>query len=321
MKKIIPVLCLAVLFTTCRGMQISQKPEARIKDFDIKSISLQDVTLLFDIEISNPYPVGLKLDNIDLTFFVENKQFMKTGTEKGLRIEAQGKKSSIFTVNLKYTDIMKIVKDYASKDYLDCLADVAITIPLPEIPGLQKNISFNYKLKKKIPAIKPSIAISGFSVQMPSRDDIVRALKKSGRSLKDTAKIYKMINAILSGKDPGSIVDLASLDLKLKVNFDIVMKNSTKATLAFQDLNYDFLVNGGKLVDGVTRDIKHNGSVSTLSVSNEFSTKALGKPILNAFRSRKGTFHLKGTAMIKLPDSVKKAPLPLKFDEEGRFNL
>ena len=64
------------------------KPGATIKKFDIDSISLRDITFLFDIEISNPYPLKLKLDSVDFTFYVEKNQFFKTRTSGGLQQSA-----------------------------------------------------------------------------------------------------------------------------------------------------------------------------------------------------------------------------------------
>ena len=49
-------------------------PEAKIVNFDIDSLSLRDITLLFDIEIKNPYPVKLKLSQMKSVFFIDKKQ-------------------------------------------------------------------------------------------------------------------------------------------------------------------------------------------------------------------------------------------------------
>jgi len=321
MKKILPILLLTLLVSTCQGIQIKKKPTASIANFDIESISLHDITFVFDIEIGNPYPVGLKLDDIGFTFYIENKQFLKTSTAKGLKIAAMDKKISSFTVNLKYADIIKIVQDFAGKDYLDCVVDTVISIPLPEIPGLEKNITLTYKLKKQIPAIKPSITIANFHVQMPTEKDIADAIKRSGKNLTNTDTILSMYHDILSGKKPQQVIDPASLDLKLKVGFDIEMKNETKAKLNFQRLDYNFLVNGSKLVDGSTTDIKNDGNTSILKIISEFSTKTMSKSILKAFQNKNGDYGLQGEALMKLPASVKKAPLKLKFDETGRFTL
>ncbi len=297
------------------------KPTASIEKFDIESISLRDITFLFDVGIYNPYPVNLKLKDIKLTFFVENKQLFRTNTARGFTIKKKRKAFTRFRVNLIYSDIIKIIKAYSKKDYLNCVTDVVIVIPLPKFPGLPKSVSFRYKLRKKIPAIKPTVRIANFKVKKPSLKEVDMALKKSAKKLKDPKKVFGMFNDILSGRKPKKVINPSDIDLKLKVKFDIVLKNDTKAKLRFNKLNYDFFVNRSRLISGRTTNIKTIGNKSILRVSNEFSSKALSKSILNAFKNMKGNFSLKGYTMIKFPDSVKKEPLKLRFDEKGNLSI
>ena len=321
MNKFLSIIITLVIISSCQSLNLKRKPKAKIEKFDIKSITLRDITFLFDISIENPYPLGLKLDDIKLTFYVENKQLFKTNASKGFKIKSRGKKTSRFLVNLKYKDIGKIVKHYRKKDNLDCVVDILITIPLPKIPGLQKKISFKYKLKKKIPAIKPTIRITNFKVKKPSLSSISNALKRSKKNLVNKKKIHKMFNDIFSGKKPKKIIKPSSIDIKFDVSFDIELKNNTRSKLIFKTLNYNFIVNSNKLVVGNTKDIKTIGKKSILRVKNRFSSKSLGKAILRAFRHKKGKFNLQGYAMVKFPDIIKKEPIKLNFNEIGKFKL
>ena len=123
LKPILATLLLALIISNCKsgvlpdqigGYKVPQ-PTAEIVNFDIDSISLLDITLLFDIQIYNPYPVKLNIGTIESTFFVENKQFFKTYAEK-LSIKAKDKETTRIFINLKYLDIINIVKDYTNKD-------------------------------------------------------------------------------------------------------------------------------------------------------------------------------------------------------------
>ncbi len=297
------------------------KPSAEIVNFDIEGISLTDITLLFDVEISNPYPVKLKLSRVESTFFVENKQFFKTSTDK-LKIKAKGKETTRLFVNIKFADMANIVKDYKEKDSLECVVDMVIVLPLPEsVSKMAKDVTFKFKLKKEVPAIKPDINIANFTVVKPSLADIEEAIKNAKKKNLNADAVKNMFGAIIDGKNPAKVIDPADLDLKLKVNFDVVMKNKTKAALFFNDLNYDFKVNNSKLVDGSTKDIKNKAGEYILSISNEFSSKALGSSILKAFKDGKGDFALAGYSMVKFPDKIKKTPLKLSFDEKGALSI
>lgn len=325
--KILSIICLFVTFVSINsnafelpdsisGINIP-KPTAEIVGFDIDSISLTDVTLLFDIEISNPYPVKLKLSTVSFVFFVENKQFFKTSTDK-LKIKAKGKETTRLFVNIKYADMANIVKNYNNKDSLECVVEGEVVLPLPKT---DKNIKFPFKLKKEVPAIKPDISIANFNVVKPSMADIEDAIKKAQKKNLNADAVKNMFGAILDGKNPAKVIDPSDLDLKMKVTFDVVMKNKTKTSLFFSDLNYDFKVNEGKLVDGYTKDITNKTGEYILSVNNDFSSKALGKAILKAFNEGKGNFSLTGYSMVKFPDKIKKTPLKLNFNEKGVLSI
>ncbi len=320
MKKLFILTFSILIFTSCASFTLSQKPEASIEKFDIESISLRDITLLFDIGISNPYPIGMKLDDVIMKFSIEGRQLFKTNTGNGFRIKASRKSTTVLRVNLKYKDIMRIVRNYNQKDYLNCMVDVKIILPLPNIPGLEKFKSFDYQLKKQIPAIKPTIKIVNFKIRKPSMSDVNRAIGKSKKDL-NSKKVYGMINDIISGKKPKKIIDPSKLDLKLGVDFDIVLKNNTKAKLEFKSLEYDFYVNSDSLINGKTNKIKNYGNKSILRVSNEFSTMSLSKSILNALYRKKGNYSLKGETSIKLPNSIKRSPVKLIFNEKGLLKI
>ncbi|MCL1864756.1 MAG: LEA type 2 family protein [Spirochaetes bacterium] len=302
------------------GYKVPQ-PTAKIVNFDIDSISLLDITLLFDIEIYNPYPVKLTLSKIESTFFVENKQFFKTSSDK-FSIKAKDKETTRIFVNLKYLDIINIVKDYTNKDSLECVVDMLIVIPLPKsVSAIAEDLKFNFKLSKEIPAIKPEINIANFSVIKPSQKEIEAAIKNSANKNLNVNTITNMFGAILDGKNPAKVIDPSDLDLKLKVNFDVVLKNKTKAEMLFQDLNYDFKVNDSKLVDGYTKDIKNNQGESVIGINNDFSSKALGASILKAFNESKGNYSLAGYSMVKFPDKIKKTPIRINFNEKGTLSI
>jgi len=297
------------------------KPTAEIVNFDIDSISLTDITLLFDVEISNPYPVKLSLSRVESTFFVEQKQFFKTSTDK-LKIKAKGKETTRLFVNLKYADMANIVKDYKDKDYLECVVNMVVVIPLPKsVSKLAKDVTFKFNLKKNVPAIKPEINIANFTVIKPSLEDIEAAIKKAQKKNLNAGAIKDMFGAIIDGKNPAKVIDPSDLDLKLKVNFDVVMKNKTKAAIFFNDLNYDFKVNSSKLVDGYTKDIQNKPGEYILSINNDFSSKALGSAILKAFKDGKGDYALTGFSMVKFPDKIKKTPLKLNYNEKGVLSI
>ncbi len=66
MKKTTLIFMALILFIfiplSCLGFAeniLTEKPTAEIEKIDIDSISLEGITFLFDIKISNPYPVSI----------------------------------------------------------------------------------------------------------------------------------------------------------------------------------------------------------------------------------------------------------------------
>lgn len=326
MKKIIVLMCFIFLGGLYPASALKfeiPKPSASIKDFDISAITLRDVTFLFNVTVKNPYPVDLKLQGVKIKFSIEGKQFFETETSKGFKIKAKGEADNKFSVNIKYSDIIAIFKDYSQKEYLQTKIDTEIIVPVPQavrVPSLPEQFSFKYSLSKRIPALKPQVSVLNFKVVEPSIDEVKAALKKAGKNT-DPKKALGMIDDLLAGRKTEQIIDPASLDLKLRVNFDIELKNDSKAKLSFSSLDYNFLVNSSALVNGNTSKISSSGDKQILTVSNAFSTKALAGPVINAFKKKSGAFLLKGNTMIQLPADIKKTPLKLTFSEGGDFNI
>ena len=320
MKRLSVFLIIICLVSVASALPKPPKPKAKITRFDIDSLSLRDITFLFDVEITNPYPLKLKLDSVDFTFYVEKNQFFKTSTSRGLSINAWGSKTNQLKVNIKYEDIMRVFKAYGEKEYLDCQIHVAIAIPLPDIKGLPENIVLDYDLATRIPAIKPHVSVNDFTIRPPSTAEVSAALARS-RKKADAGKIASMFGDIIAGKKTEQIIDPATLDLPIDVNFNIILKNETKAKLLFSNLNYDFIVEKEKLVNGTTKDIVQKDNTSTIHVANRFSSKSLSKSLVKVLYDRKGSFSLKGDTRIKLPDDVKKDPVKLGFDEGGSFGV
>jgi hypothetical protein len=123
---------------------------------------------------------------------------------------------------------------------------------------------------------------------------------------------------MLAGKKADDLETLAEIDIPINVDFDIVMKNNSKAKLFFSDFNYNFFVENEKLLGGVTKDIENRDNKSILKISNKFSSKSLSKGIIKAFKSGRGAYALKGETFIKIPDQKK--PAKFVFDEKGSFD-
>jgi LEA14-like dessication related protein len=324
MKKFLSLLILPFLLFSCAALEnlIKKKPEISLKRFDIDSISLKDITFLFEIELNNPYPIGFKLEDVGFNVQIEGNQLFKTRTKKGVTVKAGGSEVTPVKVTLVYEDIMKIIKNYAERDYLACRIDIDTVIPLPKaLESIKKNITFKHTVEKKIPALKPSFRIANVNVKAPTIDEIKRSLVETGKKNLDPKNLLGMLEGLISGRNTAPDLDLTSLDVPISISFDVEVKNNTRARLACRDLTYNFLVNEAKILSGTTGSVSEEGAASIIRITNTFSSKALGKSVISMFNSRSGSYQLTGFSNLKLPDEIRKDPLKLEFNEKGPFKL
>lgn len=300
------------------------KPSAEVRSFRLEAMSLRDVTFRIELAVKNPYPVGLSFDGMTLSFTVEGSKVFTAATRGGFKVGARSEKSNSFDVKLAYDAIIKLVKDYVGKDWLDTVVDGTLVIPIPKVPGLvglPPNVSFAYRFERKIPAIKPRVAVVGFSVKPPTQAQVASAIAKAGKKA-DPGKALGAFRSVLEGKKPDSaIIDPADIDVPLTVSFTIEVANEAKGPLSFDKLGYELYVNGERLVVGESAEVERRGSSMLITVDNSFSSKKLSKGVRTIFADRSGSFGVKGSASIKLPDQIRKEPIALEIDESGTFSL
>uniref|UniRef100_A0A7C3E7W2 Late embryogenesis abundant protein LEA-2 subgroup domain-containing protein n=1 Tax=Gracilinema caldarium TaxID=215591 RepID=A0A7C3E7W2_9SPIR len=127
---------------------------------------------------------------------------------------------------------------------------------------------------------------------------------------------------LLAGKNPADpVIDPAELDLPLKIRFTIQIRNDARGPINFNALGYELLINGESLVVGESGAVTQKGQEVLVTVENIFSTKRLTSGVKRVFTDKKGSFRVKGSASIKLPDEISTRPIPLGFDEKGSFTL
>lgn len=168
MKNPMKALVIVLILLSAPAWAQIQKPTAEIRRFQVEALTLRDVTFLFELAVKNPYPVELSFSGMTLDFSVEGSKVFSAQSKGGFKVPARKENSNTFTVTLEYEAIIKLVKDYASKEWLNTVIDGVLVIPLPKLPGLPQDVKFTYKLEKKIPAIKPHVALVGFSVEPPT---------------------------------------------------------------------------------------------------------------------------------------------------------
>jgi LEA14-like dessication related protein len=106
------------------------KPTARLAGMQFGQIDLQAATLLFDVEIDNPYAVALPLLNLDYTVASGQTSLFEGKADTQTVIPAKGKQSVSLPVKIGYMDFLNALaelKDVRPGSAIPYTADVGLS--------------------------------------------------------------------------------------------------------------------------------------------------------------------------------------------------
>jgi LEA14-like dessication related protein len=101
-------LALALLSGCAHLLDLVGRPSVAAVRPRVTGIDLESVSLAFDLDINNPYPVPLKSSHVKYGFDVEGAQLFESGEPVTLDIPAKGTGTMTLPVRLAYADISKV---------------------------------------------------------------------------------------------------------------------------------------------------------------------------------------------------------------------
>jgi LEA14-like dessication related protein len=130
---------------------------------------------------------------------------------------------------------------------------------------------------------------------------------------KPTASIKRLQVESISLRDVTFLVELS-------------VKNPYPVSLPVDGMSLDFSVEGAKVFSTASKSafsvkaMDEKSSTFTVVLSYDAVMKAVRNYATKEWQ-RKGTFRVAGSASIKLPDEIRKEPIPLAFSESGAFSI
>ncbi len=136
------VIILTGIFNGCSSVQdfiktSVHKPQVQFAGVKLTGLSFQAVDLLFDLTISNPNSVGIKMAGFDYDFLINNRTFVQGNQEKGLKIQAKGENTVQIPISLRFADVYQSLKSYAAQDSTKYQIKCGFAFDLP-ILGTQR---------------------------------------------------------------------------------------------------------------------------------------------------------------------------------------
>ncbi len=107
------------------------KPTASVKDITFGKISLESATLLFDIELENPYTFDLPLLNITYAVSSEEQLLFSGGADLQTMVPAKSKQTVSLPVQVGYKDVFNAFRGFATKLKIPYEAEVGLSFDTP----------------------------------------------------------------------------------------------------------------------------------------------------------------------------------------------
>jgi hypothetical protein len=117
------------------------KPTASLNGVSFGDISLDSATLLFDVEVKNPYSVDLPLLNMDYGLASSGNKLFAGTADIASSIPAKGSKSISLPAKLGYADVAKAFMGYKSGSTIPYTADLGLSFDAPVVGKMRLPLS------------------------------------------------------------------------------------------------------------------------------------------------------------------------------------
>ncbi|MEO8163870.1 MAG: LEA type 2 family protein, partial [Betaproteobacteria bacterium] len=191
----------------CQSMQDIlggvQKPSARVIGASIRGLSLENIVLLFDVEVENPYAVSLPLIDLGYTLTSGGSKFLEGTVKPSGSIPAHGKQVIQLPATVPFASLMAALKGVKPGAIVPYTADFRIGVEAPLLGRLDLPLSKSGELP--VPAV-PQVEVSSLSMGKLGLDQITATaklqIKNPNQFPLDLKKLG--VNFALGGLDVGS---------------------------------------------------------------------------------------------------------------------
>ena len=113
------------------GCSLMEKPSVKVANVSMGDTSLKATTIIFDIEVTNPYGVPLPLTGADYTLSTGGQQFLNGKSDIQGTIPAGESKVLPFPVEVQYADVFSAVKSVRGLREIPYTADLGLMVDTP----------------------------------------------------------------------------------------------------------------------------------------------------------------------------------------------
>ena len=140
-------IVLAVCMSGCGALNaLNVKPSARIANVALQDISLESATLLFDVEVKNPYAVPLPLTDLDYALAVAGSALLSGKAELQGTVPAAGARTVSLPAKINYLQLLKAAGQVRPGSVVPYVADLGLSLRPPMMEPLRLPLKKEGKL-------------------------------------------------------------------------------------------------------------------------------------------------------------------------------
>ncbi len=150
------------------------RPSARLAGVGLDDINLQDATLRFDVEVTNPYSVPLPLANVDYGLASRGKSFLSGEAPLQGTVPAMGKRTVALPARIVFGDLLAALEGVKLGSVVPYKADLGLSVDAPAAGTLRLPMSKEGSLPVPAP---PKVAVEQITwdkLTLDSADGIVK---------------------------------------------------------------------------------------------------------------------------------------------------
>ncbi len=155
------VLCGAavLLLAGCAALgKVVLYPSAKVKDVGVEGISLTGLTLRFDVEVENPYSVGLPMVGLDYVLSTDGKKFLSGTLGLDETIPAGEKRVVAMPVKVPFVEVYEVASGVEAGGTVPYKADMDLKVDAPVVGTVKIPLSASGEIK--VPSV-PSFLREG----------------------------------------------------------------------------------------------------------------------------------------------------------------
>jgi LEA14-like dessication related protein len=143
-KKIIPLVLVAfAVFPGCQALRdladsassasSGQKPTVQFAGMRFQDLTLSSCTLVFDVDVGNPYAVDIPLTDVGYRLASAGKRFLEGTAQPGGSVPAHGTRRVSLPAKISFPDLLKTLEGVHPGDVIPYTADLDLQVKAPVV--------------------------------------------------------------------------------------------------------------------------------------------------------------------------------------------